>query len=262
MRSNAMRNVFAIPASKHGSRAIPGDSIHRWSVFLNLLFMAGAITAVHRELRGLYGAAPAAAAALLFGSAPPVWKVVNDGLETSLVVMLQVGLWVFAERARRNQDGLSRRDEMWLWTTIGALVLTRADGFVMPVMAIAYLLVLGRARLALRSAAVLTAVFSACTLGRLVYYGYPLPNTVYAKVAFELAQRLHFSLEYLDRFLLGSALLPYAVILTGSALLSCVQVVRRQESWRLALAPEVFLAFGWLCYVVYVGETSSASAGW
>jgi len=252
-RVEGYSNFLHVALIALGRLAIAGDSIHFWSVFLNTLFMAGAITALHRELRHRYGAAPATVAALLFASAPPVWKVVNDGLATSLVVLLQVALWIFAERARRNEEGLSRGDEIWLWTTIGALVLTRADGFVMPVIAIVYLLLLGRSRLALRSTAVLTAVFALCTLARLLYYGYPLPNTVYVKVSLGLAERLGFALDYLDRFLLDSALLPYAIILGSSAAISLGLVARRQVNWRSALMPEVFLAFGWLAYLVFVG---------
>src|SRR6185295_7172926 len=129
-------------------------------------------------------------------------------------------------------------------------VLARADGFVVPGLAVLYLLVAGRRRESLTAGAALGLTVAALVGWRLSYYGYPLPNTYYAKVSGPLGERLVQGTLQLLSIALHGGLLPHMAGLVLAAA-AC--------AWRPARLPgprvrfEIVLGFVWLAYWLYVG---------
>jgi arabinofuranosyltransferase len=129
-------------------------------------------------------------------------------------------------------------------------VLARADGFVVPGLAVLYLLVAGRRREALTAGAALGLTVAALVGWRLAYYGYPLPNTYYAKVSGPPGERLVQGTLQMLSIALRGGLLPH---LAGLVMAAAAAL------WRPARPPgprvrfEIVLGFGWLAYWLYVG---------
>ena len=209
---------------------------HPVSVALSLIFAVAALALFHRRVRARHGPLAAAAAALLFAAWPALWLWTASGMETALVLLLQVALW--AEVTREDGEDEARA----LIVVIVLLVLARADGFVSAGLGVTFLALRGdrRARAASIALAASMAVLVAI---RLVYYGHPLPNTYYAKVSGPLAARIADASGQLADLALQAGLLPYLVILVVAAF-----------GWRGRRPPyEPLFAAGWLAYWIYVG---------
>src|SRR5207244_1464146 len=117
-------------------------------------------------------------------------------------------------RTRQCTNG--RAGLIYLCSSILVSVLARADGFVFPACAIAYLLLKRAWRPAICGGITLAATFGGYVLVRLSYYGYPLPNTYYTKVSGPLVQRVAAALEQLrtlswNQWMLGLALIAVLV---------------------------------------------------
>jgi hypothetical protein len=79
---------------------------------------------------------------------------------------------------------------------------------------------------------------------RLAYYGYPLPNTYYAKVSGPLGERIGDAVAELADLALRAGLLPYLAVLA-------VAGVEAARARRLAFEP--MFAAAWLGFWIYVG---------
>jgi hypothetical protein len=190
---------------------LAGDhGIYGWAVTLNLIFMALALAVFHRHVRRTSGPEPAALAAVLFGASPLLWLMGAIGMETSLLMLLQLLLWSRVEGL--TDDGPegegpgagSRRAGFLLVVLL--LVLARADGFLMPAAAAVYLLLRGRRRDAAWTGAATAAGVLAVGVWRLVYYGRLFPNTYYVKVSGPLLERWRFGGRMLEEIVMDGAL--------------------------------------------------------
>lgn len=222
------------------------DAIYPISVALNLLFAAGAWALLSRLAARRLDATRAGLASLLFGLCPVLWLWTASGMETPLVLLLQIAVWMLVDQAAR---GAAVRPAA-LAAVVVLSVLTRADGFVVPALAVVYLLVVGRKREALVAVSALGATLAGLVGWRLAYYGYPLPNTYYAKVSGPVSQRLVQGSLQLLGIALHAGLLPHL-----AALLVAAAAALRPP--RGAGAPrgrfELALGLGWLAYWIYVG---------
>ncbi len=169
------------------------------AVLVNAAALAAILVVLVRHVAGGAGGAGAVLAARWAGAfvvlCPVFYRWVTAGLEAPVVLLLQVLLWVNAERSVRDAgpDGGRARGRIGLATLCGAAfasVLVRADGVVFPAVTAAYLLVHRRWRAGLAVAGTAAATLAADVAWRLAYYGAPLPNTYYAKVSGPLLQRL------------------------------------------------------------------------
>jgi hypothetical protein len=211
------------------------------SVALNLAFAALALTQlssfISRRLGGFHGGL----AALLLALCPSIWVAVASGLETPLVLCLQVGIWIAAEEAAEGKKG-----HLLLLAGLSILlILTRADGFLMPGLAAVFLFIRGRRRAALAIAATAAATLALLVLWRLSYYGWPLPNTYYAKVAGAPGARIEVALEQFSLIATTTGLLLHLLAL----LLLVLELLRRTS--RLSFPFLFFLP--WVGYWIYVG---------
>lgn len=154
--------------------------IYPLSVALNVLLAIAALWLFCRIVFEQLGQSAASLAGLLFAASPSLWIWVASGLETSLVLWLQLTLWLGVSRAT---DRPEKPHVGLLCCGAVALTLARADGFVFVGAVVAYLAVRRCWTPALVCAVACAATLGAHVLWRLDYYGYPFPNTYYAKVA-------------------------------------------------------------------------------
>ncbi len=214
------------------------SAIHPIAVALSIVCAAAALVLFHGRLRDRDGGGPAALAAVLFAAWPALWLWSASGMETALVLLLQVALWAEVTR----DDGAPRIRP--LVVVLVLLVLSRADGFVGAGIAVLFL-ALRRDGARARAGALAVALSTAALVGwRLAYYGHPLPNTYYAKVSGPLAARMADAARQLGDLALGAGLLPYIVVLAAAA-------VAAARARRLAYEP--FFAACWIAYWIYVG---------
>lgn len=228
-----------------------GFGIYVYSVVLNSLFMAAALIVFHSYMRERFGDWIALVSAMLFAMLPAVWVWTASGLETPLALLLQLSIWVNVERIAASDD--TQRQRILLALLVLLSVLTRADGFITPIIAAVYLALKGKRQAALVVAAAAAITLTAHILFRLAYYGYPLPNTYYVKVSGTLFARLKSAIKQLIAYMPRYGLQPYLLILAAAFLSTAIQAV---QDWRTTLQQmrfDVFLAAGWLGYFLYTG---------
>jgi arabinofuranosyltransferase len=230
------------------ARVAGADAIYLISVGLNLLFAAGAWALFSRLAARRLDPPRAALASLLFGLCPVLWLWTASGMETPFFLLLQIAIWLLVDRAAQGEAARPA-----LLTAVVALsVLARADGFLVPAIAVLYLLAIGRKREAFVAGAALGATLAGLVGWRLSYYGHPLPNTYYAKVSGPVGERLLQGTLQLLSIALNAGLLPHFAAL----LLAAVACRRRSvagPSPHPRVPFEVVLGLGWLAYWIYVG---------
>jgi arabinofuranosyltransferase len=226
------------------------DGVYFYSVFFNLVFTIGAFLIFTSHLRHELGNWNAAAGCLLFALCLPIWIAVASGLETCLVLLLYLAIWVTVERVARDPDA---RHVNLLWVLLVLSVLTRADGFVVPGMVIFYLVIKRRFREAVTCALAAFAAFGAYEAWRYHYYGHFLPNTYYVKVAGPLPERLSNALSQLGKIVFVTGLLGYLL----AFLFVIVEAGRRIAGGSSRIFNElrfdILFAVGWTAYWFYIG---------
>jgi hypothetical protein len=227
-----------------------GEGVYFFSVLLNLIFATGAFLLFRNCLQERLGEASATVGGLLFALCLPLWAAVTSGMETCLVLLLYLAIWVVVERLSASPNrGLSA-------TLCGLMILSclsRADGFLVPALAILFLVFNRRTRVAMSCAVPVTVGFGVYELWRFHYYGYFLPNSYYVKVAGPLSQRVRQGFFQLGGAALFVGLLPYLLILV----LQLVDVVRSAASEPARAHHHVrfhlVLAAAWVAYWLYIG---------
>ena len=215
---------------------VPDSSVHAAAVVFNVICAAAALALFHRRLRARHGDRVAAMAALVFAACPALWLWTASGMETALVLLLQVALWGEVTAA-------SPRSARPLAVVLVLMLLARADGFVGAGIAVVFLAAT-RDRRARAAALTLACGMAALVAWRLAYYGHPLPNTYYAKVSGPILERIAGALRQGADLALYAGLLPYLALLAIAAVLA----VRNRR-----LAYEPFFALCWLGFWIYVG---------
>jgi arabinofuranosyltransferase len=226
------------------------------AVVVNVAALAAVLAVFARHVDVTVGREAARWSAVFVVLCPVFYRWVGAGLEAPLVLLLQLLLWVLAEQsARAGRAGQARRIAL-LCAVSCVCVLVRADGTVFPLIAAFYLLLHARRREGLAVAAAVGVTLAAHVAGRLSYYGYPLPNTYYAKVSGPLSQRLAHGIGDLAEIAITACLLPpvAAIVLASVAI---VREARRGGSRALdvvrRLPFESWMAAALLAFWVYVG---------
>ena len=227
-----------------------GVGVYYFSAFLNLLFALVTLVVFASFLRERLGNWRAVVGAFLFALCLPVWAAAGSGMETCLILLIYVSIWVITERLAQQAN---QRLTAQLCALSVLSLLSRADGFLMPCAVVAYLLLKRRARAALTCAATLVASGFLYEAWRYRYYGCLLPNTYYIRVAGPLLWRARFALAQLHAVATRGGLLPYLLVF----LLLAIEVARKWiRSRQFDMEPigfEFFLAAGWIAYWLFIG---------
>lgn len=226
------------------------DGVYFFSVLLNIVCALGALGLFSDHLRRSMGERAALAGSLLFALCLPLWAAVASGLETCLVLLISMAIWVCVERVAVNP---TRGNTLTLAVLAALSPLARVDGFLIPGIAILYLLLKRRIRPATVCALGLLATQGLYELWRLAYYHALLPTSYYVKVAGPILARLSFAGVELCKIALLEGLLPYILILLLLVVESIYGLSKRQpESFR-PFRFEILLAPLWIAYWFYIG---------
>ena len=226
---------------------LPDDAVYFYSVVLSTIFLAlslGILFVIARENRL---GKEAIWAGLIFAASPMLWYAVWSGMETCLVLFGFSLLWWGVSRTENDE----RSSVVPLVVGSIIVVLTRADGFVMCGVVIAYLMLKQRWRPFFILSGSTAVTLGAITVWRLMYYGYPLPNTYYVKVSGELSQRIVYAITSLW-YQMGFMHLYLGVLLFGFVVGAFVVVINQRSPLRL-MRFEFFFPPVWLAYWIYVG---------
>jgi arabinofuranosyltransferase len=226
------------------------DGVYFFSVFLNLIFAIGAWWVFAAHLRGRLGDVSALAGGLLFALCLPLWVAVASGMETCLVLLLYVGIWVVVERVASEPDS---RHLVLLCILTALSVLARVDGFLPPGIAVLYLGLKRQRRAAVACALTLLATLGLQESWRLYYYHALLPTTYYVKIAGPLASRLKYALSQLSKIALFDGLFAYLLALAVALFEGLRGVFANRGKDFTALRFEAFFALCWITYWFYIG---------
>jgi len=223
------------------------DQAYPFSVAINLLSTVLTYFALlWIARRTLRGGRPLLAVALV-SLLPSLWIWTGSGMETPLVLLLVVLTWGALEVGLETGE---RRAGWALGALAAVAVLSRADGFLIPLFASGFCLLRGQRRLALAVGGAMLLTLAALVAWRLWYYGYPLPNTYYVKVSGDLSDRLSGGLDALWQVGTRQGLLIHLGILA-----SYLVWAFSERGWRAFqhLPFEFCFGIAWVCYFVYVG---------
>ena len=181
---------------------------------------------------------------------PIMWIWPSSGLETSAVLLTQVGLFITVEH-------MVTRDSVKLLALFCclalSLILLRADGFVFPLLCTTVFLFKRQYRYWTSTVAFIVVSVGLYVACRYSYYGEVLPNSYYAKVSGTLLQRISAATLTMARLCRDDAFFVYLI-----PLLFCWYKFGRAlfRGSVLSGAPGSsmpLISFGLLAYWTYVG---------
>lgn len=235
--SNPLFILLTIP----GFFVVRPDAIYWWSVALNAGFMAASVLVLYGATRREIGAPAARVAAGVLALSPLMWAWIGAGLETPLVLFLQLSIWA----GTLSVPSASR--DARLSALAVAAVFARPDGFIVPVVAAAYEYWRGHRASAARLVIAIGAATVVMTGWRFLYYGDLLPNTYYAKVDGALLGRVLSAAKQLLTIGGPSGLL---VIVTG---LCVLPFLPSASTSRLRIQLSTVMAIALIAYWAYIG---------
>ncbi len=187
------------------------------------------------------------AAVFLTTANPLVWHAAWSAMETGLVLLGFVALW---HAIAWTERGVDWKRLVYLAGSIAFCVLVRADGFILAGVAVCYLGLKKEWRGFAVGAISVAGVFGAHMAWRMAYYGYPMPNTYYAKVSGTIPDRINFAWH---TFKTLDVLYPAYVLCAGAVLVWLAVTLMNRRNPLRTLTFEVWFVPVWLAYWFYVG---------
>ena len=233
--------IFFLGAAKH---------VYLVSVVLNIVFAVVGLYVFAQYAYDRFGYTNGSLASLLFALTPPLWIWVGSGMETALVLLVTLLILVTVEQITLDRS----KKAALLNILIVVIIMSRADGFIVAAIAIAYVVIRGRYRVALWASITLIGAMGVYLTLRLSYYGDLLPNTYYAKVSGPLIERIIFAVRQLWGIAMNEGLFVYLLtfIFAMFQLIAGYIRVGRGDRRRLYGLDTVFLPV-WLAYWIYIG---------
>ncbi len=226
------------------------NNLYIFSCLFNVACIIIALIIFYIYVASRLGKAMAAIAAFLFSLSTSIWIFVASGLETPLVLLIQLAMWIAVERTVEKQQP---RDIFLLCLTFILSILVRADGFIMPAVALFYLLLKGQKQSLLYGSITVAATLFLYLTWRYSYYGYLLPNTYYVKICGPLAQRLTSASWQFTRIIFNNGLLAYILAFAVAIIEIVVNSFKRKRLGLRNVSFEVLFAVALLVYWFYVG---------
>lgn len=227
---------------------LPDQWIFGASVVLNAGFAATALSVWRWHLGRRFDATAVALGTLLFVLTLSLWVWVSSGLETPLVLLLQLLTVALLDRTLDDDAAMPL-----LCVSLVLLILARADGFITPLVVVAFLGLQGRWRSVLATGLTVALTIGSYFTWRYAYYGYWLPNTFYVKVSGPLPQRLNQAWVQLQEIGWQQGLGFWLMVMVVAAAVVAWRIVRQPAQWRRFSRFELVLAAAWLAYWFFVG---------
>lgn len=227
-----------------------GSSIYFYSSLLNILAI---VVTFHLFYNYMMSVAPKQSflAGLLFCLYPSFWVWTASGMETAVVLLLQIAFIVTV--ARCSTDHGEDRNQRFALILSVLLVLIRADGFILPFIAIIYFVIKRQYKIAGVFGAVLGLTLICILILRYFYYHDLLPNTVYAKVSGPLIARVSYSLQLL--LVLGTlaGLMPFLYLVILNSGIELKSVSKNLDALRESISFENLFILIWIAYWIFIG---------
>jgi hypothetical protein len=220
------------------------------SVVINIAISLLALLVFHGLVRDELGEGRAIAAAFLFALSPTIWCWAASGLETSLITLLQLSILSVVQRS--VGDSRTLRTGILVALSV-VMVLSRVDGFLLPALAVVYLLATGRPRPALTCLAAIAVTFIAHLAFRYGYYADFLPNTYYVKVSGPLIHRISRALVQLFNLALYQGLGVYFLAVGLSVLAALRWPLPHWRKFLERLGFPTLFAVAWVGYFIFIG---------
>lgn len=219
--------------------------VYEYSVLLNCLFLAVTILVFYGFLKLKFGQGKAIAGSLVLAIDP--WVLLNSatGLETTLILAITTISWVLIEDF---QDNRTKGAYIGVLIFSGLSILSRVDGFILPVALAAYALLRGERKLAASVLSLMITIALIYTAWRLFYYHDYISNTYYVKVSGHILVRIKVGLAFVYRYLKTTGLwIP--LVITGIKLASAVKNHHLKKDFDFS----TFFFLLWLGYLIYIG---------
>ena len=226
------------------------SNIYLLSSLLNIILLAGCLWLFFGRIKTVYGESEARTAVFLFALCPYLWLWAASGMETILVLLVQISIWILTDRL---SSGYNRKQFFWLAGLIAVSILSRADGFVFPAIAAGILLLKRQYKTGLLSIAILVAGIMLYFAWRYSYYGYWLPNTYYVKVSGPLQERLLAALSLLKSILFTKGFIVYFATMGAVLIHGLIKSIRSRTNLFDSVESNVWFMIGWLGYWLYIG---------
>lgn len=235
------------------------DGVYFFSVLLNFILTTGALWVFTRYVRKKLGERSALAGALLLALCLPLWVIVASGLETCLVLLITLAVWVTTERVA---DDPTPRHLAELCGLIVLSLLARVDGFLVPGIVVLYLLLKRRVRPAMVCAFTMVVAQGGFELWRWGYYRALLPTTYYVKVAGPMGARLSHAWGQFSKINFFDGLLPYTLIFIFAGVVMIAHLAKGWREFSDRLRFEILFAPLWVGYWFYIGGDHFGTGSW
>lgn len=225
--------------------------IYIYSVALNIICALGAYWVFQKWVCKTFSPFVTTWACFLFAISPLIWLWTASGMETVLVLLIQLIIWAKVEQC--TEPVVNRKDLFILNIAIIFSVTIRADGFVTPIFALFYLLLKGKYKELVWSSGAFLATVILLFLWRHSYYGYWLPNTYYAKVSGPLSLRIKSALLMLLSIVKSEGLGVYFIGVLTIWIAEVWNAYKHRLSFTHILSFDKILSVGILLYWIYIG---------
>ncbi len=227
-----------------------GMGVYGYATFLNILFAGMALFLWHRRMREQVPAPLVALGSILIALWPPLWGAAASGMETTLVLLVVVAAWSVLSRGER----IGRyRDIIILSLLLTVSLLLRADGFLLALIVLTYLLLKGRRREVAFALPIVLAVAGVFLLWRYSYYGSLVPNTYHVKISGPVGERLSQAIRQLLELGLQGGMLPYLLAFVPPAAGLALRGWKEGLGSLREIRFELVFALGTLSYWLYIG---------
>lgn len=230
--SNFLYILLVVPGLLFGH-----EYIYLFSLSLNCVLLVGSCLLVQQLINRHMGALPALIGACLLALSPALWANAATGLESVLMLFLVLVTWALLDRSAVPFPLLG----------LAALagILCRVDGFILPLLAAAYLWLDGRRDIACRLVLFVAVTMLLYTMGRIIYYQDYISNTYHAKVSGGVLERVQWGIIFLINNSKFNGIAIYALLAISFSIV-WRSVARRH------LFPLIYLVFS-LAYYIYIG---------
>jgi arabinofuranosyltransferase len=222
------------------------DFIYPYSVGLNAVLLVVSVLLFYAFLVKRLDQQRALIGAMLLAINPFIWANAATGLETMLVLVSVLLIWITVERYLLTE---SSHDLFLLYGAYALSILCRIDGFLVPLFAIIYLVAKSKYRAAFLSMASVLATLALYTLWRLYYYDDFIGNTYYAKVSGTLMDRIVSGITYLVQNAPRGGLWIYFLVILGTLF----ALAMHPRNILKHLDFPIIYCVAWLNYLVYIG---------